>query len=84
MAQAQPTRKNKKAAAPTAQTLERMLYYLKLTREAETRIERVLYRQGKIVGGVFTGRGQEAIGVGSAIQLVATWFCRATGTFPPF
>jgi TPP-dependent pyruvate/acetoin dehydrogenase alpha subunit len=46
-----------------------MLYYLKLTREAETRIERVLYRQGKIVGGVYVGRGQEAIGVGSAIQL---------------
>ena len=49
--------------------LERMLYYLKLTREAETRIERVLYRQGKVVGGVYVGRGQEAIGVGSAIQL---------------
>jgi TPP-dependent pyruvate/acetoin dehydrogenase alpha subunit len=46
-----------------------MLYYLKLTRAAEDRIERVLYRQGKIVGGVYTGRGQEAVGVGSAIQL---------------
>lgn len=46
-----------------------MLYYLKLTREAEVRIERVLYRQGKIVGGVYVGRGQEAIGVGSASQL---------------
>ncbi len=56
---------------PDAATLERMVYFLKLTREAETRIERVLYRQGKIVGGVYTGRGQEAIGVGSAIQLVA-------------
>ena len=52
-----------------AAVLERMLYYLKLTREAETRIERVLYRQGRIVGGVYVGRGQEAIGVGSAIQL---------------
>jgi pyruvate dehydrogenase E1 component alpha subunit len=52
-----------------AATLKRMLYYLKLTREAEWRIERVLYRQGKIVGGVYVGRGQEAIGVGSAIQL---------------
>lgn len=49
--------------------LERMLYYMKLTREAETRIERVLYRQGKIVGGVYVGRGQEAMGTGSAIQL---------------
>jgi len=51
-------------------TLERMLYYLKLTREAEARIEQVLYRQGKIVGGVYIGRGQEALGVGSALQLV--------------
>jgi len=47
-----------------------MLYYLKLTREAEARIEQVLYRQGKIVGGVYIGRGQEAIGVGSALQLI--------------
>ena len=71
MAQTQPTHKGiRKTSSPDTQTLERMLYYLKLTREAETRIERVLYRQGKIVGGVFTGRGQEAIGVGSAIQLV--------------
>ena len=49
-------------------TLRKMLYYLKLTREVEHRIERVLYRQGKIVGGVYVGRGQEAIAVGSAIQ----------------
>jgi TPP-dependent pyruvate/acetoin dehydrogenase alpha subunit len=70
MAQAQPTKGKKKTSTPDAQTLERMLYYLKLTREAETRIEQVLYRQGKIVGGVFVGRGQEAIGVASAIQLV--------------
>jgi TPP-dependent pyruvate/acetoin dehydrogenase alpha subunit len=47
-----------------------MLYFLKLTREAEYRIERVLYRQGKIVGGVYTSRGQEAVTVGAAIQLV--------------
>lgn len=56
--------------APNAAMLERMLYFLKLTREAEYRIERVLYRQGKIVGGVYTGRGQEAVTVGAAIQLV--------------
>src|SRR5215472_2046525 len=56
-------------AGPDRTTLARMLYYLKITREAEYRIERVLYRQGKIVGGVYVGRGQEAIGVGSAIQL---------------
>jgi TPP-dependent pyruvate/acetoin dehydrogenase alpha subunit len=49
-------------------THRRMLYYMKLTRELEDRIERKLYRQGKILGGVYVGRGQEAIGVGSAIQ----------------
>jgi TPP-dependent pyruvate/acetoin dehydrogenase alpha subunit len=58
-----------RTAIPPA-TLERMLYFLKLTREAEARIEQVLYRQGKIVGGVYVGRGQEAIGVGSALQLI--------------
>lgn len=57
------------AILPDLSTLERMLYYLKLTRAAEERIERVLYRQGKIVGGVYVGRGQEAIAVGTAIQL---------------
>ena len=46
-----------------------MLYYMKLTREIEDRIERKLYRQGKIVGGVYVGRGQEAITVGSCIDL---------------
>lgn len=55
--------------SPDPKTLERMLYYLKLAREAEYRIERVLYRQGKIVGGVYVGRGQEAIAVGATIQL---------------
>lgn len=50
-----------KARSPDAVTLERMLYYLKVTREAEWRIDQVLYRQGKIVGGVYVGRGQEAI-----------------------
>jgi TPP-dependent pyruvate/acetoin dehydrogenase alpha subunit len=54
---------------PGRATLERMLYYLKLARMAEERIERVLYRQGKIVGGVYVGRGQEAVGVATAIQL---------------
>ncbi len=44
----------------------RLLYYMKLMRELENRIEK-LYRQGKIVGGVFLGRGQEAISAGSAI-----------------
>src|SRR6516162_5277511 len=68
---------NPNAAAPTAQaltlpsekTMLDMLYYMQLTRELEFRIERKLYRQGKIVGGVYVGRGQEAIAVGSCIDL---------------
>jgi len=60
-----------KKTAPSAETQRRMLYYLKLTRESELRIENVLYRQGKIVGGVFVGRGQEAIGVGAAFTMRA-------------
>jgi len=39
--------------------------YMYLMREVEDRIERKLYRQGKIVGGVYVGRGQEAICVGA-------------------
>jgi TPP-dependent pyruvate/acetoin dehydrogenase alpha subunit len=49
------------------QTHRKIFYYMVLTRELEDRIERKLYRQGKIVGGVYTGRGQESIGVGSCI-----------------
>ncbi len=60
-----PPREN----SPDAAMLKRMLYYLKLAREAEWRIENVLYRQGKIVGGVYVGRGQEAIGVGAALAM---------------
>lgn len=40
------------------------LHYMAMMREVEDRIERKLYRQGKIVGGVYVGRGQEAIPVG--------------------
>ncbi len=43
------------------------LYYMALMREAEDRIERKLYRQGKVLGGVYVGRGQEAIPVGTGL-----------------
>src|SRR5438477_5633546 len=45
----------------------RFLHYMSLMREVEDRIERKLYRQGKVLGGVYVGRGQEAIPVGSAL-----------------
>jgi pyruvate dehydrogenase E1 component alpha subunit len=54
---------------PPADTQLKILYYMKLVRELEYRIERKLYRQGKVVGGVYVGRGQEAIAVGSCIDL---------------
>src|SRR5947207_12562918 len=49
---------------PNSELAHRCLYYMKMMREMEDRIERKLYRQGKIVGGVYVGRGQEAIPVG--------------------
>src|SRR2546425_9540204 len=57
------------ALAPGEADLLRMLYSMKLTRALEFRIERKLYRQGKIVGGVYVGRGQEAISVGAAMHI---------------
>ena len=50
---------------------EKLLYYMMLTREVDDRIEKKLYRQGKIVGGVYTGRGQEAISVAFTLALAA-------------
>ena len=54
-------------ADPQAELAYKCLYYMTLMREVEDRIERKLYRQGKIVGGVYVGRGQEAIPVGTAL-----------------
>jgi pyruvate dehydrogenase E1 component alpha subunit len=54
-------------AGSKAEFAHKALYYLALMREMEDRIERRLYRQGKIVGGVYVGRGQEAIPVGAGL-----------------
>lgn len=65
-----PENKRKKAVKSSpeqAALAQKCLYYMSLMREVEDRIERKLYRQGKIVGGVYVGRGQEAIPVGSAL-----------------
>ena len=60
----------------TRELCDRLLYYLELMREIENRIELKLYRQGKILGGCYTGRGQEAIPVGSAILAEKDdWIC---------
>jgi len=59
------------AAAPEqdseAGLSRRFLYYMALMREAEGRIQDKLYRQGKVLGGVYIGRGQEAIPVGAGL-----------------
>ncbi|MBK5292452.1 MAG: thiamine pyrophosphate-dependent dehydrogenase E1 component subunit alpha [Acidobacteriia bacterium] len=68
MALASPQRCDTAGVAnPEAALSRRFLYYMSLMREAEDRIERKLYRQGKIVGGVYVGRGQEAICVGAGL-----------------
>jgi len=45
-----------------------MLYYLRLVRAFEERLS-ILYRQGKILGGIFSGIGQEAVVVGACFGL---------------
>ncbi len=48
--------------------------YLLLTRECDNAIIK-LYKQGKMVGGAFTGYGNEATAVGSAFALEAHDYC---------
>ena len=67
--------KARPAAAPQAQgkalsraQLLEIYYFLKLNRMVEERLS-ALYRQGKIQGGLYSSRGQEAISIGSAYAL---------------
>src|SRR5215203_6718376 len=55
------------AALTRAQLLE-LYYYMRLTRSLEERLVN-LYRQTKVVGGLFRSLGQEACAVGSAYAL---------------
>ena len=48
--------------------LHELYYYLRLTRRTEEQLTS-LYRQGKVVGGVYSGLGQEGISVGTACAL---------------
>jgi TPP-dependent pyruvate/acetoin dehydrogenase alpha subunit len=56
-----------KSDLPRERQLE-IYRYLKLNRMTEDRLSN-LYRQGKVVGGLYSSRGQEAISVGSAFAL---------------
>jgi TPP-dependent pyruvate/acetoin dehydrogenase alpha subunit len=53
-----------------AEIRRKILYNMMTTREVDNRIEKKLYRQGKILGGVYTGRGQEAISVACMAPLI--------------
>jgi TPP-dependent pyruvate/acetoin dehydrogenase alpha subunit len=59
------------AKAPRGLTraqLHELYYYLHLTRRVDEQLTN-LYRQGKVVGGVYSSLGQEAIAVGTAYAL---------------
>jgi pyruvate dehydrogenase E1 component alpha subunit len=62
------TRMTTKDPALTSEQFLKIYYFMKLTREFEESILK-LYRQGKIVGGAYTGNGNEATAVGSAFAL---------------
>jgi TPP-dependent pyruvate/acetoin dehydrogenase alpha subunit len=52
----------------TDDQMRELYHYMRLTRECDNTILR-LYKQGKIVGGAYTGNGNEATAVGSAYAL---------------
>jgi pyruvate dehydrogenase E1 component alpha subunit len=52
---------------PDAELARKAMHYMFLMREVEDRIFSKLYRQGKILGGVYVGRGQEGICVGAGL-----------------
>src|SRR6202521_4651242 len=59
--------RSQKGVDPNRELALQFLRYMATMRDVEDRIERKLYRQGKIVGGVYVGRGQEAIPVGMGL-----------------
>ena len=68
---APPSEEARDTLAATSLPRERQLElyrFLKLTRMVEDRLGN-LYRQGKVVGGLYSSRGQEATAVGSAYAL---------------
>lgn len=57
--------------------LHELYYYMRLTRSLEERLER-LFKQGKIVGGLYQSLGQEAESVGAAYALAdGDWYAPA-------
>ncbi len=66
-----PRTTKKGSAGPTADDLLKMYRCMLLMREFDETILR-LYQQGRVVGGAYSGRGNEATAVGSAFALRAT------------
>src|SRR5205807_5282486 len=66
------TKSRKGSALATAglddEQLKRMLHLLKLCRYLDERME-ALYRQGRLPGAIYSGRGQEGTHVGAAFAL---------------
>ena len=56
------------AADLSREELSDLYYYLRLTREAEQVLTN-LYRQNKVIGGLYRSLGQEAVAIGSAYAL---------------
>lgn len=56
------------ASGLTRDQLLDICYHLRLTRSLEERIG-ILYRQGKVIGGVYLSTGQEAVSIGAAFAL---------------
>jgi TPP-dependent pyruvate/acetoin dehydrogenase alpha subunit len=65
--QVEASEKLAKTGLPRERQLE-LYHYMKLNRMVEDRLGN-LYRQGKVVGGLYSSRGQEATSVGSAYAL---------------
>lgn len=71
---ASPNSASEPPAVPAGLTVEQLLdlyYYMRLSRSLEERLV-ALYRQTKVVGGLFRSLGQEADAVGSAYALDRT------------
>lgn len=58
----------RQAGALSRHRLLEIYYFMRLTREVEDRAS-ILYRQGKMTGGLYSGRGNEATAVGAALAL---------------
>lgn len=61
-------KKSRPADVPPRDTLLEMYRLLRLTRAMDERAQ-ALYRQGRIRGGVYSSRGQEAISIGTSFAL---------------